>query len=474
LLPLCCFFVMRFFALFLTALGLSACTVGPDFKLPDLGLSARWKTQADVSDLPLPDEWWRQFRCAELNDLVQTALKENQDLAAALARVEAARAMTGSERAGFLPQLGLQNSATYERLSGSSFGANLPPGVPLPALERDRYQGFLTLNYELDLWGKIRRGVESAKAKEAAAVDQAAAQRLIIAAEVARNYFLAASLDEQIRLVEATRRLRDQSLDLQNSRLKAGLSNELDLNRAKAERGLTQNDLLQLQRQRGTLENTLAVLCGLPANHFRLRKSLRLPALPRVTKPLPSELLQRRPDLREAEQKLRSANAEIGVAVAEYFPSFKLIGTGGLENIGAEDFLDWQNRTANIGPQLTVPLFQGGRLRAKHKQAQARYNETLAEYKKAILTALAEVENAALEIRTYSQQERAVQSARSANTEAASLARTRYEKGLTNYFEVVDSERSVLSTQLLEAQIQGQRLAASVQLIRALGGGWNR
>lgn len=188
---------------------------------------------------------------------------------------------------------------------------------------------------------------------------------------------------------------------------------------------------------------------------------------------LPSALLQRRPDLRAAEQTMREANANVGVATANFYPSFKLIGSGGIESIGAEDFLDWKNKAGSIGPQLTVPLFQGGRLRGNLRASQSRYNESVAAYKQAILTALQEVENAAVDVNAYARQSTAVSAALAAAQETSKLARIRYDKGLASYFEVVDADRTVLTTRLLQAQLDGQRLTASVQLIRALGGGWD-
>jgi len=452
---------------------LVGCTVGPDFKLPEVNLGTRWKNKADISDLALPDAWWTLYRSQTLNRMVEQALANNQDLAGALARVETARAMTGVQKADWLPQFGMQNAVTLERVSGSSFGANLPPGIPLPNLERDRHQGFLTLNYELDLWGRVRRGVEAAKAREGAAIEQVATQRLVIAAEVARNYFLAASLDAQRRILQETIDLRGEALKLQQSRFQGGLANEMDVARARTEHELARHDLFGVERQRGNAANALALLCGSAPADFKLPSSLTLPAAPRISGGLPSALLQRRPDLRAAEQTMREANANVGVATANFYPSFKLIGSGGIESIGAEDFLDWKNKAGSIGPQLTVPLFQGGRLRGNLRASQSRYNESVAAYRQAILTAFQEVENAAVDVNGYARQRAAVSAALAAAQETSKLARIRYEKGLASYFEVVDADRTVLTTRLLQAQLDGQRLTASVQLIRALGGGWS-
>lgn len=455
------------------SLLLTSCTVGPDFAAPDLKLPGRWKqSPGSEAAKPAPDTWWTLFRDSELNGLVDRALAGNQELAGALARVQSARALSQIERAAWFPQLGILNTTTFERLSAKSVGANLPSGASLPELERDRYRLFLDLNYELDLWGRVRRGVEGARAREQAQRDLVDAQRLIVAAEVARHHFLTASLEAQGQILKETVALRQEALDLQTSRFQGGLANEMDVARARTELELTRADLVAIERQRGSLEHALAVLCGEPPADFQKQRSARLPAPPRVPAGLPSTVLQRRPDLRAAEQNLRAANAAIGVAMADFFPSFRLVGTAGLESVGSEDFLQGRAKAANLGPQVTLPLFQGGRLLGGLRGARARHEEAIATYKQTVLTALREVEDALLDARTFERQRAAVAAAVAAAQETAKLARLRYDRGLSNYFEVVDAERVVLAARLSQAQLDGQRLVAAVQMLRALGGGW--
>lgn len=454
-------------------LALTSCTVGPDFETPDLKLPGRWKQQgAGDSKVEVPDTWWTLFRDSELNGLVDRALAGNQELAGALARVQSARALSQIERAGWFPQLGILNTASFERLSAKSVGANLPSGASLPNLERDRYRLFLDLNYELDLWGRVRRGVEGTRAREQARTDLVDAQRLVVAAEVARHHFLTASLEAQARILQETVALRQEALDLQNSRFQGGLANEMDVARARTEFELTRADLVAIKRQRGSLEHALSVLCGEPPAGFKKTASARLPAPPNIPAGLPSTVLQRRPDIRAAEQELHAANAAIGVAMANFFPSFRLVGTSGLESVGSEDFLQGRAKTANLGPQVTLPIFQGGRLLGGLRGARANHEEALAAYKQTVLTALREVEDALLDARTFERQRAAVATAVAAAQETAKLARLRYDRGLSNYFEVVDAERVVLAARLSQAQLDGQRLVAAVQMLRALGGGW--
>ncbi len=453
-------------------LMLASCSVGPEFKLPDVMLPSKWKSGASVSDLPMPGEWWQLFGSSELNRLVAQAIDGNQELRAALARVETARALIGVQQADWFPQLSMKNGMNYEHLSLTSFGANLPPGIPLPGLERRRFQNLFELGWELDLWGRVRRGVEGAKAGEAAAAETLAAQRLTLASEVARLYFLAHSMDRQMQVVNDTLSWRQEALKLQESRFKGGLANEMDVSRARTELELARNDLAALERQRGNAENALAVICGQLPSTFRIASDARLPSPPRVPGGLPSTLLQRRPDIRAAEQKMREANAKIGVAKASFFPAFSIGGSGGLESIGAVHFYDARSKVLTIGPSMTLPMFQGGRLKSNLAASKATYEETLANYRQSILIALKEVEDSMLDARSYSKQKSALDAAIAAAQETQRLAELRYQKGLASYFEVVDANRTVLNAKLLAAQIDGQRLIATVAMLKALGGGW--
>lgn len=451
---------------------LSSCTVGPDFKLPDIHMPKRYKEIASTADIPAPGEWWTLFRSAQLTRLVGQALENNLDLRGAQARVETARALIGVRRSEWFPQLSLTHAMKEERVSPSTFAANLPPGIPTPDLVRDSYHSAFDLNFEADVWGRVRRSVESAKASEQAAMDTLAAQRLSIAAEVARNFFLLRSLDAQQQIVRDTIKLRQDALNLQDSRFKGGLSNEMDVARSRTELELARNDLAVLTRQRGAAEHALAVLCGKAPSGFRVASDKSLPAPPTVPAGLPSQILQRRPDIRAAEQNLRSANAEIGVAQASFYPTFKLTSAAGFETIGTDMLFDWRNRVLSIGPSVSVPLFTGGKLKSNLAATKSKYEETLANYKQTILLALRDVEDALLDLRGYAGQRAAVQAALNAANDTSRLAQLRYDKGLASYFDVVDADRTVLTTRLALAQIDGQRLISSVILLKALGGGW--
>lgn len=456
----------------LFTLTLGSCTVGPEFKLPDIHMPGRFKEKASTADIPAPDEWWMLFHSPQLNRLVNQALENNQDLRAAQARVETARALVGVKRSEWFPQLSLNHVGKEERVSESSFSASLPPGFPTPKTQRDSYHTSFDMGFEVDVWGRVRRSVESARASEQSAMDTLSAQRLTIAAEVARLFFLLHSSDAQAQIVRETIKLRQEALNLQDSRFKGGLANEMDVARARTELELAKNDLAVVERQRGSAEHALAVVCGQLPSEFRVGPDKSLPSPPSVPPGLPSQLLQRRPDIRAAEQSLRSANAEIGVATASFFPTFKLIGSGGYQTIGTEDFFNWQNRVLSIGPSISAPLFTGGRLKSNLAASKSKYDETLASYKQSIIVALRDVEEALLDLRTYATQRTAVNAALTAANDTSRLARLRYDKGLASYFEVVDADRTVLTTRLSLARIDGERLISTVILLKALGGGW--
>jgi len=449
------------------------CTVGPDFVKPEVVKASRWKRGDPVSKTAVPDEWWTLYRDAELNALIEKALAKNQDIKAAQARVETARALARVTRADGLPQVNGLGGAVAERLSESNFAGNLPPGVPLPDLSRDRYHSGLNLSYEADLWGRVKRKEEGAKARAEAEVNRLSAQRLLVAAEVARIYFRARALDREESVLLQTVASREEAQKLQQSRLEGGLSTEIDVARARTEVELARNDLELVKRQRGTFEHALAVLCGdVPSDFSLTKRDEKWVGPPKVPAGLPSSLMQRRPDLRAAEATLKAANAEVGAAMAEFYPTFSLTGSAGLESIGATDFINWRNRALSLGPSVSLPIFQGGRLKGNLEAAKSRFDESLATYRQLWITALSEVEDAVLEAQALERQRLAVNAALDAAVETKTLAQTRYEKGLASYFEVVDADRTVLTTKVLLARIDGDRLGASVQMLRALGGGW--
>lgn len=450
----------------LLPLLLTGCVVGPGYEQPDAGTGASYREGTGKTELP--DEWWRVFRDSALNAHVEQALAANQNIAAARARVDTARALVGAARSGWWPQATAGASLIKTHTPAGTIQA--PPAFS-PDLTNSPLRAAIDLSYEPDLWGRIRREEEAARASFDAAADRLAAQRLTIAGEVARTYFLWRSLGQQADILEETRQWRSDFLSLQTSREKAGLVTAVDTSRAKAEVDLARADLENIKRQRGSAEHALASLCGLPPSQFRARSGGPL-RVPDIGPGLPSTLLRRRPDIRAAEQDLIAANAKIGVAQAEMLPSFKLIGSAGLQSLDASSILSWENRILSLGPSITAPVLNGGRLKANVAASVARRDEAAALWRQSIITALREVEDALLDLKALAAQDASLASASAAAADADRLARDRYQNKVATYFEVIDANRTLLSIRLARAQIAGQRSTAAAALARALGGGW--
>ncbi len=460
------------FLLFPTLLCLGSCTLGPDFQLPGTAGGTQWKESKSTAPTRLPDAWWRLFNDRELNRLVDRALAANLDLAAAKARVDTSRALVGVDQARLFPTLDLSGSGGINRFSRDGLGANLPPGVVIP-LEQQRYRSTFNLAYDPDLWGRNKRTIEASSAQAAAADAMLDSQRLGIATEVARQYFLLRGLDAQTAVLQSTIQSRQEALDIQKSRTDAGLTDGLATSRARTEVELANNDLSLVQRQRGSAEHALAVLCGMAPAEFAISRSQAESTLPIIRPGLPAQVLARRPDVRAAEQNLRAANARIGIAEAAFYPNFNLLASGGFESIDVARFLDWENRVLSLGAGITAPLFDGGTNKANEKAARSRYDEALAAYRQALLIALREVEDALVDLKGLASSRKALENALKSSEETRDLAQERYKKGLTSYFEVVDSERGVLVIQLALSKIHAEQRITLAALAKALGGGWS-
>ena len=455
------------------SLTVCSCSVGPDYQKPAVPTPGHWKEGQAHAGARLPDEWWKLFHDSTLNRLVAESIAGNQDLKAAYARVKTAQAIVGVRRADWFPQISGGGSFTDTRQSKSVETAGIPSNFGFSFPLRDTYyQTQFNLSYEADIWGKVRRNVESAKADMAAADANLDAQRLSLASEVAKDYFLLRSLDSQRAVVEDTIKSRQEAFDLQDSKFKAGLSNEVDTTRAKTELEQAKADLSNVVRQRASTEHAIAVLCGKPPADLSISGDASRRTPPNIPAGMPSDLLLRRPDVRAAEFQLISANAQIGVATAAFYPSFTLTGLAGFESIDTRTLYDWQNRILSIVPSVSVPVFTGGKNKSNLEAAKSKFDESLATYKQAWLTALREVEDAMSDLKGYAVQRQALEAAVKSAEDTERLARTRQEKGLTSYFDVVDAERTVLAAKLTLEQIDGQRMVSAVQLMKALAGGW--
>ena len=459
--------------LVLTAtLVLGSCSLGPDFKLPGFSGGTKWKESQATAAKRLPDAWWQLFDDRELNRLVDRALLANNDLAAAKARVDTSRALVGVDRAKIFPSLDLSGSAGISRSSADALRGNLPPGANVE-LESQTYRSSFNLRYDPDLWGRNKRTLEASSAQAAASEALLDAQRLGVATEVARQYFLLRGLDTQNAVLLSTLRIRQEALEIQDSKLAAGLIDGLASSRARTEVELAENDIGLVQRQRGSAEHALAVLCGVRPSDFTLTPLASNRPLPTLLPGLPAEILNRRPDVRAAEQELRTANARIGIAETSFYPNFSLTAGGGLESIDIKRFLDWENRVLSLGTAATAPLIDGGANQSNFRAARSRYDETLAAYRQTLLVALREVEDALVDLKGLAKSRNALGLALTSSQETRRLSQERYDKGLTSYFEVVDAERGVLQIRLVLSQLEAQQRITLAALAKALGGGWS-
>ncbi|GAA5119093.1 efflux transporter outer membrane subunit [Luteolibacter yonseiensis] len=464
---------MKFCHLLLPAtFALASCQVGPDFQLPDLSGGTKWKEGGATPATRLPDDWWRLFNDRELNRLVSRALEANNDLAAARARVNTSRALVGLDRARLFPTLDLAGSAGISRASAASLQGNLPPGANVD-LESQNYRSTFDLAYDPDLWGRNKRQIEASSAAAAASEALLDSQRLGVAAEVARQYFLLRGLDAQESVLNDTVKSRQDALDIQKSKADAGLIDGLSSSRAKTEVELANSDLGSVQRQRGAAEHALAVLCGARPSDFSVSSRPPSGSLPDIRAGLPASVLNRRPDVRAAEQELRAANARIGVAEAAFYPNFSLTASGGFQAVDAKDFLNWENRILSLGAGVAAPLIDGGTNKSNYQAARSRYDEALATYRQTLLIALREVEDALIDLRGLAKSRSSLEAALASSRDTRTLSQERFDKGLTSYLDIVDADRTVLQTRLALSQIEAQQRITLAALAKALGGGWS-
>jgi multidrug efflux system outer membrane protein len=461
----------------LVAAGFSAslqAAVGPDYQRPAAPVEAQfadaelgaWKEAAPAEAIARGD-WWSVFHDTFLDDLEREAAANNQDLKAAAARVAQARALARTARADFFPALSLDPSASRGRTSENALN-------PPPHHLGNEVRVPLDLSYELDLWGRVRRAFEGAGADAQARLAAFENTLLVLKADIAQNYFAIRSLDTERSILRHTLELRREALRLVSSRYRGGASSELDVSRAETELNTTEAELVAVDRSRAQVEHALAVLVGKPAGQFTLAE-LPLPAdaLPPIIPPgLPGDLLERRPDIAEAERNLAAANARIGVAKGAFFPVVRLTGSAGFDSLDVDSLFNWESRVWSLGPSLTLPLFQGGRNRANLKRVQAAFDENVAAYRQRALVAFREVQDALTGARLLSRQAEALERSRASSRKTADISSSRYRAGLVSYLEVVESERTALTAERESARIAGQRLVTTVQLIKALGGGW--
>lgn len=446
---------------------LAGCTVGPDYVRPDVEVPAAfkegWKT-AQPRDGELRGNWWEAFGDPLLDGLQNQVSISNQNLALAEAQFRQARTLVQSARSGYMPTVSAGAAAGRSRSSAS--GTSIDRGV------RDNYAISLDAAWELDVWGRVRRSVESSEAGAQASAADLESLRLSAQAELATSYFQLRSLDTQKQLLDDTIAAYERSLKLTENQYAAGIVAKADVVQAQTQLRATQAQALDIGVQRAQLEHAIALLIGKPASSFALEPAPLAADPLAIPAGMPSELLERRPDIAAAERRMAQANAEIGVAKAAYYPTLSISASAGFQSSVLSDLISAPNRFWSVGPALAQTLFDGGARRALSDNAIAAYDGNVAFYRQTVLTGFKEVEDNLAALRILEEeariQDEAVQSAR----QAVLLTTNQYKAGLVSYLGVVVVQASALNVERNAVDIRTRRLAASVGLIKALGGGW--
>ncbi len=450
------------------------CAVGPDYKRPPVETPGAWKDpgpwkNAAPKDAISKGDWWKIFGDPSLDDLEKRAAASNQNLRAAAARVAEARGTARIAEADFFPNITLDPQAAEIHTTNRALR---PPGSSYPSYTGTSYQVPLDLSYEVDIWGRVRRTFEAATREAEASVADYETILLTLKSDVAQDYFALRALDSEHLLLVQTVDLRQKALDLVRQRFQGGASSELDVAQAETELASVQAQAADIGVQRSRLEHALAVLTGVPPASFSIAEKPLETALPPVPGGLPSQLLERRPDVARAERHMAAANARIGVAQAAFFPVVRLTGDFGVESSDIANLFTWGSRSWGIGPSISIPIFEGGALSANLKTVRAAYEETVALYRQQVLSAFADVEDGLSGLRILSVEAAAQDRVVAAARRADQISEVRYTSGLVNYLQIVDAERTLLDNQRIAVQLQGQRFVTTVLLVKALGGGW--
>jgi len=484
-------------AALVVACVVSGCAVGPDYhpptalatgplpvKLGDPAITntAEWKVAEPAAQMPRGN-WWEVYGDAELNRLETLAATNNQSLAAAVANFDQARAAVKVARADFVPQVEASPSVTRQRTSANSS----PTGNSFSRSKTfNQFNVTGDASWELDLWGRVRRAVEGARARLDSSAADLESVRLSIQAEVAMNYFTLRSLDEQSALLQKTADTFAKALEMTRNRKTGGIATDLDVAQAETQLKSARAQIPAVDLQRAQSRHALAVLCGQAATTFALTADTTSTSLeqglnasgqvtdaPVIPVSVPSEWLEHRPDIASAERLMAAANAEVGVAKAAFYPRVVLNASGGFESVSASTLFDWPSHLWAVGPSVQFPLFTGGRNRAQLASAKAAYDGAVASYRQTVLTAFQDVEDRLAAQSLLAVQLEEEQAALTAARRALDISMNRYKAGVEQYLDVITAQTAVLTHEQSVAQLSGQQNAASVALIKALGAGWD-
>ena len=468
-------FGLRALGIATIALLLAGCSVGPKYHRPAAPVTATFKEapppgwkQAQPNEAVLRGAWWEVYHDPQLSALEEQVNISNQNVLAAMAQYREAQAAVRVARSALFPQVtaspsitGEYSSTTTSVLSRTSVGTTALYSLPID------------VSYQADVWGSIRRSVTASTANAQASFADLENARLLYQAELAESYFGMHGLDSDAELLKTTVKLYEDYLQLTKDRMQAGVASGADVALAQTQLDTARAQLIDLQVQRTQYEHAVAVLTGKPPAELTIPPlTLKTPPPP-VPVGIPSELLERRPDIASAERQVAAANEQIGIAKAAYYPAVTLSATGGLESKDISNWFTWPSRFWSVGPQLAQTLFSGGKLHAQVAEQEAAYDATVANYRQTVLTAFQQVEDNLAALRVLEEEAVAEDRAVKAAQESLDIATEQYKAGIVNYLQVITTQTTALQNEKTAVDILTRRLTASVLLIQALGGGWD-
>ncbi len=460
--------------MFLGLAALSGCAVGPRYAKPAAPappaykeLPPNWKT-AEPSDQVAKGKWWEVFQDPQLNALEEQINVSNQTLKAAQAQFEQARAVVRINRSARYPDVTAGVSATRSRLS-----KNRPNGRLSPTTTYTDLQLPVDASYEIDLWGRVRKTVEAARANAQASAADLENVSLSLHAELASDYFQLCALDAEEQLLNSTVAAYEKALELTRNRYSGGIVSQVDVAQAETQLETTRAQAVDLGIQRAQFEHAIAVLTGKPASSFALPASPLASTPPVIPVGMPSDLLERRPDVAANERRMAASNAQIGIARAAYFPTITLGATGGFESTSITSWFNGPSGFITAGASAIGTVFDGGRRRAVTDEARAAYDQSVASYQETVLGAFQEVEDSLAGLRLLEDEAKTQDAAVASAQHSLQLSTNRYKGGVATYLEVITAQSIALNDQRVAVEIAGRRMTASVSLIKALGGGWN-
>jgi outer membrane protein, multidrug efflux system len=462
-------------------LALAGCAVGPNYHrpapLPAEPLPATFTAEGTVWNAAVPaadrprSHWWTAFGDDQLSRLEDLAAWRNQTIAASAAALEQARQLVAEARSQQFPQVSVAPSYVRQRTSKYAESEGLPAGK---AYTYNLYTLPANLTWEVDLWGRVRRQTEGARERMAAAGEDLESLKLLLESELAQDYFTLRAQDAEIQLLIDTARTYQRSLDLTLNRRKGGIATDLDVSEADTQLRTTEAQIPALRLQREQMLHAVAVLCGEPAMTFTVAERLdQAFAEIHVPSVVPSELLERRPDIAAAERRVAAANADMGVAQTAFYPSLTINGQTGFQSVDAGTWFNWPARLWSLGPAVNLPLFTGGFNKAQLAAARAAYDEAVANYRQTALSAFQDVEDQLSAQQLLVTQLKGENAAVASAQQTLDIANNRYKAGLVTYLEVATAQSAALDLQRTVVELKGVQRVAAVGLVRALGGGWN-